>query len=100
MGENETETQHDGVAIIGYGNRDELMSVRITVGSRRVTMALCENDRGRFLRLIDNRSRIMVPAAGIIQMRDALGTLESALESAPPPPPPPLPTAKSPGPSS
>ncbi|KAI0564555.1 Purine-rich element binding protein [Gracilaria domingensis] len=85
MGENEADSQQDGIAILGYGNRDELMSVRITVGTRRVTMALCENDRGRFLRLIDNRSRIMVPAAGIMQMREALVALETALESAPPP---------------
>ncbi|CAN8070020.1 unnamed protein product [Agarophyton chilense] len=85
MGENEADVPQDGVTILGYGIRDELMSVRITVGTRRVTMALCENDRGRFLRLIDNRSRIMVPAAAIMQMRDALVALEHALETAPPP---------------
>lgn len=85
MGENETVPQQDGVTINGYNSRDELMSVKILVGTKRILAALCENDRGRFVKLTDGRSRIIVPGDGIMQMREALVALESTAESAPPP---------------
>lgn len=81
----ENEPQQDGVQIAGYASRDELMSVRVTAGSKRLFVALCENDRGRFLKLSDGRGRILVPADGIPQMRDALVQLENSLQNAPPP---------------
>lgn len=86
MGENEpSAVQQDGVQIAGYASRDELMSVRIVAGSKRIFVALCENDRGRFIKLSDGRGKILVPGEGISQMRDALTALEAALESAPDP---------------
>lgn len=85
MGENETSTTTDGVQIAGYASRDELMSVRVVAASKRIFVALCENDRGRFIKLSDGRGKIIVPAEGIPQMRDALVALETALESHPPP---------------
>lgn len=83
MGENE-DVQHDGVVIAGYSNREELVSVRITVGTKRVIAALCENDRGRFIKLTDGRAKIIVPGDGIVQMRDALVALEAASDRTPP----------------
>lgn len=82
MGESDT-AQHDGVVIAGYSSRDELVSVKITVGPRRVFAALCENDRGRFIKLTDGRVKIIVPGDGIVQMRDALVALEAACDATP-----------------
>lgn len=79
MGENDTHAPSDGVQIAGYANRDELMSVRVVAGSKRIFVALCENDRGRFIKLSDGRGKIIVPADGIAQMRDALVALETAV---------------------
>lgn len=93
MGENDSVPPVDGVQIAGYASRDELMSVRIVAGSKRIFVALCENDRGRFIKLSDGRGKIIVPGEGISQMRDALVTLESALESHPPPNAGPAPAA-------
>lgn len=84
MGENEAFTPTDGVQIAGYISRDELMSVRVVAASKRIFVALCENDRGRFIKLSDGRGKIIVPAEGIPQMRDALVALETALDSHPP----------------
>lgn len=85
MGESEAAVQHDGIQVIGHGTRDEIMSLKVNVANKRIIVALCENDRGRFIKLTDGRARIIVPADGIAQMRDALVALESALETAPPP---------------
>lgn len=85
MGENEPTSVPDGVQIAGYASRDELMSVKIVAGTKRIFVALCENDRGRFIKLSDGRGKILVPGEGISQMRDALAALEAALEAAPAP---------------
>lgn len=83
MDEAENPSQTDGVSIAGFSGRDELMSVKINVGSRRLFAALCENDRGRFVKLTDGRSKIIVPGDGILQMRKALINLEISVQSAP-----------------
>lgn len=83
MGETDTSVQEDGVQIAGYSTRDELMSVKIIAGTKRVYAALCENDRGRFIKVSDGRARIIVPADGIPQMREALVSLEGGLENNP-----------------
>lgn len=84
MGENIGSPIADGVQIVGYASRDELMSVRVTSDSKRVFAALCENERGRFIKLSDGRAKLHVPGEGISLMRDALVGLETALESHPP----------------
>lgn len=83
MAENGSSSSHDGVQIAGYASRDELMSVRIAAGTKRLFAALCENDRGRFIKFSDGRGKILVPGEGITQMREALAALETAVEAAP-----------------
>lgn len=61
--------------------RDELISLTISIANRRIIVALCENDRGRYIKLTDGRSRIFVPSSGIVQLREALSLLGSNLNS-------------------
>lgn len=83
MGENVGSPVADGVQIVGYESRDELVSVRVISESKRIFAALCENDRGRFIKISDRRAKLHVPERGISQLRDALVGLETALESHP-----------------
>lgn len=36
-----------------YVSRDELLSLRVVAGSKRIFIALAENDRGRYLKVSD-----------------------------------------------
>lgn len=75
---------HDGIQIMDQANRDELMSLKIAHGTRRLIVAMCENERGRFCKLTDSRARIIVPSEGISQMRKALFSLDAGIDSASP----------------
>lgn len=81
MGENsESPTSHDVIRVIEHATRDELMSLKVTLGPKRLIVAMCENDRGRFIKLAEGRARIIVPADGIPQMRQALNSLEANVD--------------------
>lgn len=60
-----------------HASRDELISLKVSIASKRLIVALCENDRGRFIKLTDGRSRILVPSDGISKMREAFASLEA-----------------------
>lgn len=82
MGENsELSSSEDVIQVINHATPDELMSLKISMASKRLIVALCENDRGRFIKVTDGRSRIIVPADGIQQMCRSLAALEANLES-------------------
>lgn len=81
MGENaETASTQDVIQILNNATRDELMSLKINVTSKRLIVALCENDRGRFIKLTDGRSRVIVPSEGIPQLRQSLGALQGTAD--------------------
>lgn len=65
-------------------NRDELLSLRVVAGSKRIFLALCENDRGRFLKISDGRSKLIVPGPGIKNLHAAIDALKQAHEQMPP----------------
>lgn len=74
-----------------YVNRDELLSLRVVVGAKRIFLALCENDRGRYLKISDGRSKLIVPGSGIPDLRGAIDSLHTYFvqnPEAPPMPPP------------
>lgn len=84
MGENiESSASQDIIQVMNHSNRDELLSLKLHVSGKRLIVAMCENERGRFCKLTDSRSRIIVPSEGISPMRDALASLESAMDNAP-----------------
>lgn len=80
------ETAPDGVTTAatpaGYVNRDELLSLRVVTGAKRVFLALCENERGRYLKLSDGRSKLIVPGSGIKDLRAAIDALHHAAAAA------------------
>ncbi len=59
----------------GYVNRDELLSLRVVAGQKRIFLALCENDRGRYLKMSDGRSKLIVPGPGFPDLRAAIDSL-------------------------
>lgn len=59
----------------GYVNRDELLSLRVVAGQKRIFLALCENDRGRYLKISDGRSKLIVPGPGFPELRNAIDSL-------------------------
>lgn len=76
MGENtDASPVEDVIQVISHATRDELMSLKINVASKRLIIALCENDRGRFIKLTDGRARVIVPSDGIPNLRHALSVL-------------------------
>ena len=85
MGENtEIPLSNDVIQVIGHVTRDEIMSLRISIANKRLIVAICENDRGRYIKLTDGRARIIVPSDGISHMREALTMLESNLDPSQP----------------
>lgn len=82
---NELVISHDIVQLTNHSNRDELMSFKLTAPNKRLIVAMCENERGRFCKLTDSRSRIIVPSEGINPMRESLASLETSLENMPSP---------------
>lgn len=66
-----------------YVNRDEPVSLRVVSGAKTSYIALCENDRGRFIKLSDGRSKLIVPASALPQLRAAVQALEDASSKEP-----------------
>lgn len=68
---------------------DALGIERLTVERKALTFILRENPRGRFLRITEDvggrRDTVIVPAAGLRQMRDALDRLIEVDEKHPRP---------------
>jgi len=60
-----------------YVNRDELISLRVVVGTKRIFLGLCENDRGRYLKISDGRSKLIIPGSGIPDLRAAIDSLHA-----------------------
>lgn len=86
MGDNnELVNSQDVIQMMNQSNRDELLSFKLSAPNKRLIVAMCENERGRFCKLTDSRSRIIVPSEGINPMREALSSLESSLENMPSP---------------
>lgn len=67
----------------GYINRDELLSLRVVVGGRHIFLALCENYRGRYLKISDRRSKLIVPGPGIPELRSAIDSLHAVIVDRP-----------------
>jgi hypothetical protein len=71
------------------GFNDALWVERLTVERKTVTLALKENVRGRFLRITEDvggrRDTVIVPAAGLLQLREALDRIIDADEQNPRP---------------
>lgn len=81
MGDNvEIPPSDDVIQVISHVTRDELMSLKISLANKRLIVAICENDRGRFIKLTDGRARIIVPSDGIPHMRESLSALETNLD--------------------
>ncbi len=64
----------------GVGTSEDSLGIeRLTVERKALTFILRENPRGRFLRITEDvggrRDTVIVPAAGLRQMRDALDRL-------------------------
>lgn len=70
----------------GYINRDELLSLRVVAGQKRIFLALCENARGRYLKMSDRRSKLIVPGSGIPDLRAAIDALHAVVEERAPDP--------------
>lgn len=58
-------------------SRDELFSLKVTIANRRIIVALCENDRGRYIKLTDGRARLFVPSSGFAHLCEALSSLNA-----------------------
>lgn len=63
--------------------RDELMSLRVVVGAKRIFLALCENDRGRYLKINDGRKKLTVADSGIADLRKCIDGLYDHYEGLP-----------------
>lgn len=78
-------TMSDMIQVVNSRNRSSLMNLRLSCKSRRLNVSMCENERGRYLRIVDFLARITVPGSGIHYMLPALKSLEEATESMPAP---------------
>ncbi len=69
---------------------DSLLSVSLRVERKVITLSLKENPRGRFLRIVEDvggrRDAVIVPAAGLVELRQALEAIIAADQSRPRPP--------------
>jgi hypothetical protein len=69
---------------------DSLLSVSLRVERKVITLSLKENPRGRFLRIVEDvggrRDAVIVPAAGLAELRQALEAIIAADQSRPRPP--------------
>ena len=59
----------------GHVNKDELLSLRVMAGTKRIFLALCENDRGRYLKISAGRCKLIVPKTGFANLRAAIDSL-------------------------
>ena len=69
---------------------DSMLSVSLRAERKVITLSLKENPRGRYLRITEDvggrRDAIIVPAAGLIELRQALDAIIAADEGKPRPP--------------
>jgi hypothetical protein len=69
---------------------DSLVNVSLRVERKVITLSLKENPRGRFLRIIEDvggrRDAVIVPAAGLLELRQALDAVIAADAATPRPP--------------
>ncbi len=69
---------------------DSMLSVSLRVERKVITLSLKENPRGRYLRITEDvggrRDAIIVPAAGLVELRQALDAIIASDEGKPRPP--------------
>ncbi|KAB2657649.1 MAG: DNA-binding protein [Verrucomicrobia bacterium] len=69
---------------------DALLNVSLRVERKVITLSLKENPRGRFLRIVEDvggrRDAVIVPAAGLEELRQALEAVIAADAAKPRPP--------------
>lgn len=69
----------DGVFINPYTHSDELKCVEVTSTKKRILMAICENEKRSFVRLVGKTARMKIPIAGIFKLRKAIASLTAAV---------------------
>lgn len=81
--EGTTANRPDGVTAAETPAEDSLPALRVVVGGKRVLLALCENDRGRYLKINDGRKKLTVSESGIPNLRECIDGLYAHYKTLP-----------------